>query len=187
MKANSDMKVRLTKEQKIKIANSDNVYTIMQAVLMRQNKLHRLREYFWVMGLNNANDILYLELVALGRLNAVNVDPVEIFSFAAQKKCTRIILIHNHTSSLKPSKEDIKLTATLAIGAHFLKMQILDHLIINETDYETIGDYANIEGLMQMVGIKVKPDGNKYEPLSFTDEELESVSRKPAKKGKKRG
>ena len=149
------MKVRLTKEQRIKIGNSEDIFRIMQAVLLRQNRLHRMREYFWVMGLNIKNDIQYLELVALGKLNTVKIDPIEIFSFAAQKKCKRIILCHNHPSgSLKPSNADIELTAQLAIGAHFLGMEILDHLIINETDFESIGEYANIKNLMKGAGIK---------------------------------
>lgn len=63
----------------------------MHAVLMRQSRLHRQKEYFWVMGLNTAHDIMYIELVTIGTLNKNNVDPVEIFSFAVQKKCKRVI------------------------------------------------------------------------------------------------
>jgi len=144
------MKIRLSKEQKIKIANSDDVYKIMQAVLMRQSRLHRMREYFWVMGLDTASNIQYLELVSIGKLNIVSVEPIEIFSFASQKRCKRIILVHNHPSgNLKPSEDDIELTARLGIGAHFLGMEILDHLIINEKDFSSIGEIANIDGLIR--------------------------------------
>jgi DNA repair protein RadC len=133
------MQVRLTKEQKIKIANSDDVYTIIRAVLMRQNKLHRKREYFWVMGLNTGNDIMYIELAAIGKVNAANVDPVELFSFAVQKKCKKIILIHNHPSgNLTPSAEDIHLTNQLKEGAKYLKIEILEHLIISEEGFSSV-------------------------------------------------
>jgi DNA repair protein RadC len=141
----ADMKVRLSKEQKIKIANSDDVFRIMQAVLLRHSRIHRMREMFWTMGLDSAHQIIYLELVALGKINTVNVDPIEIFSFASQKKCKQVILIHNHPSgSLKPSEEDILVTTRLAIGAEFLGMKVLDHLIINEKDYTSIGDFADL-------------------------------------------
>lgn len=50
---------------------------------MRQNKLQRQKEYFWPMGLHSNWDISY---------------GVELFSFAVQKKCKRLILIHNHPS-----------------------------------------------------------------------------------------
>ena len=133
------MQVRLTKEQKIKIANSDDVYTIMRAVLMRQNRLHRQKEYFWVMGLNTGNDIMYIELATIGTLNKNNVDPVEIFSFAVQKKCKKVILIHNHPSgNLTPSSDDIVLTNFLKTGGEYLKIEVLDHLIISEEGFKAI-------------------------------------------------
>lgn len=133
------MQVRLTKEQKIKIANSEDVYTIMRAVLMRQNRLHRQKEYFWVMGLNTANDIMYIELATIGTLNKNNVDPVEIFSFAVQKKCKRVILVHNHPSgNLTPSSDDIHLTHFLKTGGEYLKIEVLDHLIISEEGFKSI-------------------------------------------------
>ena len=127
------MNVRLSKDQKIKIAHSEDVYTIMRAVLMRQNRLHRQKEYFWAIGLNTPGDILYLELVTIGTLNQNSVDPVELFSFAVQKKCKRMILVHNHPSGdLTPSKSDIESTKFLKRGGEFLKITIEDHIIITE-------------------------------------------------------
>ncbi|HYG14783.1 MAG TPA: JAB domain-containing protein [Bacteroidia bacterium] len=136
------MQVRLSKEQKTRIANSQDVYAIMLAVLMRQNRLHRQKEYFWCMGLNSAHDILYLELVTIGVLNQSIVDPVELFSFAVQKKCKRVILIHNHPSgNLSPSAEDINLTNFLKTGGSYLKIEIIDHLIISETGYLSMAEH----------------------------------------------
>jgi DNA repair protein RadC len=130
------MNVRLTKEQKIKIANSEDVFTIMRAVLMRQNKLRRQKEYFWAMGLNSWHEISYIELITIGTLNMNIVDPVELFSFAVQKKCKKLILIHNHPSGrVKPSESDVKLTYSLVQGGLTLKIQILDHIIISEKKY----------------------------------------------------
>lgn len=135
------MKVRLSKLDKVRIANSDDVYDIMQKVLMRQNKLHRQKEYFWTIGLNSANDILYIELVTIGILNKTILDPVEIFSFAVSKKCKKIILVHNHPSgSLTPSIEDKSLTKHLNKGGKLLGIQVLDHLIISEESYVSFKD-----------------------------------------------
>jgi DNA repair protein RadC len=140
------MKVRLSKEDKIRLLNSDAVYKIMQKILLRQNALHRQKEYFWVIGLNTKNDILYIELVSIGVLNQINLDPVEIFSFAVSKKCKKIILVHNHPSGdLKPSKADIALTKELERGAIYLKIEILDHLIIAEEKFFSFKD----EGLIR--------------------------------------
>lgn len=90
------MNVRLPKDEAIRIANCEDIARIMQKVLLRQNRINRKKEYFWTIGLNTANDIQYIELVALSALNKVAIDPVEVFHIAASKKCKKIVLIHNH-------------------------------------------------------------------------------------------
>lgn len=115
------MKIRLPKEERIKITNSNKVYQVMLKILMRQGKLHRKKEYFLVMGLDTANRIQYIELATLGVLNQVCLDPVEVFCFAVSQKCKRIIVIHNHPSgTLKPSKCDIEVTKKLKEGGGYL-------------------------------------------------------------------
>jgi len=135
------MNVRIPKGEDKKIIDCDDVYRIMQKVLLRQNKLRRKKEYFWTIGLNSASDLEYIELIALGGLNQVNIDPVEIFNFAVSKKCKRMILCHNHPSgNLKPSDSDIALTNKLRDGGELLHIDILDHLIIDEESYFSFKD-----------------------------------------------
>ena len=55
------MNVRLTQEQKIKVLNSADIYAIMQQVLLRENKIRRNQEHFWVVGLNHNNKILLIK------------------------------------------------------------------------------------------------------------------------------
>ena len=133
------MNVRIPKDANTNIGDPGDIYAIMQKVLLRQNKIHRLKEYFWSIGLNQANDIVYIELIALGALNKVGIDPVELFHIAVNKKCKKIILIHNHPSGdLSPSQQDVDLTNDLIKAGDILKIQILDHLIISETAYRSI-------------------------------------------------
>lgn len=135
------MQVRLTKEQKIQIANSKQVYTIMQSILLRENALARKKEHFWVIGLNNANIILYIELVALGSTNEVVLSPMEIYNLAVHKKSTKVILCHNHPSgNLTPSGDDIHITNKLKEGGKLLGMELLDHFIINESEYVSMAE-----------------------------------------------
>ncbi|MGS2764420.1 hypothetical protein [Sinomicrobium sp. M5D2P9] len=51
------MNARLTQEQKIRILNSDDVYKVMQQVLLRENKIRRNQEYFGVVGLDAIKNI----------------------------------------------------------------------------------------------------------------------------------
>ena len=133
------MNVRLTKEQKIKIANSEDVFAIMQAVLKRENRLGRQKEHFWVIGLTPANVIAFIELVSLGSLNIVVVKPLDVFHLAAAKNLPKIILVHNHPSGkLEASEADIRLTQRLIAGAELLEIEVLDHLIISETGFANV-------------------------------------------------
>ncbi len=135
------MNVRLPKDEDIRIANQDDIARIMQKVLMRQNRLHRQKEYFWTIGLNTSNDIQYIELVALGKVNAVSVDPTEIFHIAVSKKCKSIVLVHNHPSgSIKASEADKRITRELKLAAQILKIEILDHIIITEDSFSSVID-----------------------------------------------
>ncbi|MGB3464026.1 MAG: JAB domain-containing protein [Cyclobacteriaceae bacterium] len=130
------MNVSIPKDEKTNLSDSDDVYRIMQKILLRQNKLRRKREYFWTIGLSTANDIEYIELVAIGKLNTVNIDPVETFSFAVSKKCKKLILCHNHPSEvLKPSLNDKDTTSRMVDAGHILGIEIVEHLIINENQF----------------------------------------------------
>src|SRR5438105_5881644 len=101
------MNVKLTTTQKIKVLNSDDIYNIMQQVLLRENKIDRNKEHFWIIGLSQVNKILYIELISLGTISATIVEPMEVFSIALQKRTVQIILVHNHPSGeLKPSNAD---------------------------------------------------------------------------------
>ena len=129
------MKVKIPKGAKTKISASDDVFAIMHAVLMRQNKLRRRKEYFWCIGLNSSSDLLFIELVSMGSLTKTIVEPIEVFWLATNKKCNRVILIHNHTgTNAKPSASDERITKQLQQGGVLLGIEIADHLIITENN-----------------------------------------------------
>ncbi|XZF15519.1 JAB domain-containing protein [Chitinophagaceae bacterium MMS25-I14] len=130
------MTIRLTKEEKIRILNSDDIYAIMQRILLRDRKIDRRKEHFWIVCLAADNRILLIDLVGLGNSTAVPADPVDIFSFALQKQSVKIIMVHNHPSNrLTPSENDKKFTNRMVAIGKFLNCPIMDHLIIGEDGY----------------------------------------------------
>ena len=140
------MKVKLPKGAKTKITTPDDIFTIMHAILMRQTKLRRKKEYFWVIGLNASNDILFIELITMGTIHRVQVEPMEVYWLATNKKSGQVILIHNHTgTNNKPSDQDLRLTRRLQAGGELLGIKILDHLIITEENgYYSFADHKDI-------------------------------------------
>ena len=142
------MNVRLSQDQKIKLLNSEDVYSIMQQILLRENKIRRNQEHFWVIGLNNANKILFIELVSLGAVNRVTVDPPDVFRMAIYKLAVKMILVHNHPSgNLTPSKADEDFTDRLIKVGKLIKIDVLEHLIISEEGYTSLADNGTIDRL----------------------------------------
>lgn len=130
------MNVRLAKEQKIQVSGPRDIFEIMQKILLRENKLGQQKEHFWVIGLAISNKILYIELVSLGSISAVIVNPLEVFNLAVQKKSPRIILVHNHPGeTLTPSIDDIEITKKIVKGGKILEIAVLDHLLITTEGY----------------------------------------------------
>lgn len=135
------MTVRLSKEQKIKILNSEDVFKIMQQILLRENKISRAHEHFWVIGLNNKNTLFFIELIGLGPQNRLLAKPPDIFRMAIYKLALKIILVHNHPSmETTPSKADINATSPIIKAGEVVQIQVIDHLIITEKEYFSFSD-----------------------------------------------
>jgi DNA repair protein RadC len=113
----------------------------MQQVLMRENKIDRNKEHFWTIGLDNANRILYIELISLGTSTSAPVEPMQVYRVAILKGAVQMVLVHNHPSGeTKPSKEDISITDRLIQVGNIIGIKIIDHLIITEKTYNSFSD-----------------------------------------------
>jgi len=122
------MNIKLTEQQKVKLLNSTDVYEVMQRILLRENKIDRDKEHFWIIGLANDNKILYIELVSLGSYQSTIVEPINVFRVAVQKNAVKAILVHNHPSGeLRPTQEDKDITDRLIqVGRIIIKVDIVD-------------------------------------------------------------
>jgi DNA repair protein RadC len=183
------MNVRLTEEQKIRILNSEDVYKVMQQILLRENKIRRNQEHFWVVGLDNKNKILFIELVSLGVVNRVQVNPPEVFRMAIYKLAVKMILVHNHPSgeASPPSDGDLDMTDHMIKSGLMLKIQVIDHLIISEKEFLSMADEGIIEKL-EKSGRYELVDTEKAELKKFHDEMIREralidVARKMKDKG----
>ncbi len=140
------MNVKITQEQKIKVLNGRDLAEIMQKVLKRENKIDRNKEHLWVVCLANNNRILMVELVTLGTVNSTPVEAMEVFSFALQKQAVKIVLVHNHPSGeTTPSHSDKFITDKMMAIGDFIKLQVVDHLIITEDDFFSFKDSGLLE------------------------------------------
>ena len=94
------------------------------------------REVFLVACLSVKNEIQCLHRCHIGTLNASLVTPREVFKTAFLQNAASIILAHNHPSqNVTPSQEDIDVTKRLQEAGQLLGVEVLDHLVISETNY----------------------------------------------------
>ena len=166
------MTVKLSEQQNVHVVNSGDVYKVMREVLRREKKIDRDKEYIWIVCLNTANKILLIELIAIGSVKAVIVEPMEVFSFALQKRAVKFILVHNHPSgSLQPSERDIELTDQLRAIGEFIRVPMIEHLIITGKSYYSFVD----SGLFQKLRLKGNYDLNfdKTKKLIATIKKME--------------
>ena len=113
----------------------------MQQILLRENKIRRNQEHFWVIGLNNANKILFIELVSLGATNRVEIAPPEVFRIAIYKSALKIVLVHNHPSgTTQISDADKNFTDHMLKAGKMLKIDVIDHLVITEETFTSFVD-----------------------------------------------
>jgi DNA repair protein RadC len=135
------MTISLSEDQKIKILNSDDVYSVLQNILLREEKIDQEKEHFWMVGLAQNNRILYIELVSMGSVKATTVEPMNVFRVAVLKGAVNVILAHNHPSGeLKPSDADKDLTDRLIQVGLILNIKVIDHLVISVKSYLSFGD-----------------------------------------------
>ncbi len=142
------MNVRLTDKHKIKVSGSDDIFEVMRHILLRDNKVDREKEHFWLICLANNNLILNIELVSLGSVNSTVVKPMNVFRVAVMKGAVKVILCHNHPSDeLAPSAPDMDLTDRLIQVGKILNIEVIDHLIITTKDYMSFCDTGLLEDI----------------------------------------
>lgn len=116
---------------RIKVTSPDILADILMDEMRYLNK-----ENFRIAILDTKNQILGIENISVGTLNASIVHPRDVFKAAIKRNANSLILIHNHPSGdVTPSKEDISITHRLIECGDLMGIRILDHIIIGDGRY----------------------------------------------------
>ena len=171
------MDIKLAKNDKRYIEGTDDVYNIMKNVLLRDNKIDQEKEHFWIVGMNLAGYILYIELIALGSYKSVDVEPMNVFRVAVMKNASRVIAVHNHPSGrLSPSVTDKDITDRLIQVGRILNIEFVDHLIISPlsyTSFRSIGLMGELEKSLKYVPTYQVVEQIRKEEKKIAKEKLE--------------
>ncbi len=122
---------RWSAEEKIKVSSPDILVNLVSDEMRYLNK-----EHFNIAILDTKNQIIAIENISIGTLNASIVHPRDVFHAAINRSANSIILIHNHPSGdPSPSNEDINITQRLVDVGEILGIKVLDHIIIGDNRY----------------------------------------------------
>jgi len=90
-------------------------------------------ETFSVILLNAKNNVINIDPVSVGLVDASLVHPREIFRTAVTQGASAVVLVHNHPSgNPTPSAEDIRVTKQLVEAGKILDIKVIDHVIIGQ-------------------------------------------------------
>lgn len=122
--------------EKKRLSSSNELASFLKASL----KDHPY-EVFAVVFLNRSNKVKHFEVMSKGGITHTIVDPRLIFLKALEVQATSLVLCHNHPSgSLRPSRADEELTATLKNAGKLLDIKVVDHLIVSDEGYYSFAD-----------------------------------------------
>jgi DNA repair protein RadC len=101
------------------------------AAALSHELMWQSQERFAVLILDVKHRLIATQVITIGTATETLAHPREIFREIIRNGGTRAIVAHNHPSgNTEPSAEDITLTRQLLEGSRFLKIPLLDHLIL---------------------------------------------------------
>ena len=102
-------------------------------------------ESFWIVLLNRANNTIGYALIGQGGTSSCVVDVKLIAKKAIDCLACGVVVCHNHPSgNINPSEADIKLTRSIKDGLRFLDIQLVDHIILSDTEYYSFSDNGTL-------------------------------------------
>lgn len=123
----------------VKITDSQSANKIFQQIWDPQ--LLHVQEQFYVLFLNQANDVLCWRLLGTGTGKSCSVDSKLLATIVCKTLAHNVIVAHNHPSgNLKASKADKQLTWRLQEMLSLFDVSVIDHLIITGNGYFSFAD-----------------------------------------------
>lgn len=132
-----------TTRNKNKVSSSADAYQILLPTFKEGTIDYK--EYFKVLYLNQANQVLGFTQISEGGITETSVDVRVILQAALLTNSVSLILAHNHPSgNLKPSKQDLELTQFIKEAAELMRIRVLDHIILTSDKYYSFADEGEI-------------------------------------------
>lgn len=140
-----EINISFSRKRKIngKISSAKDVASTLTKFYKRNTI--EVREQFFVLYLNNSNEVLGYHTHSIGGVKASIVDIRILFSVALKSLATSVIVAHNHPSgALKPSNSDIIITNKIKKAGELLDIKLLDHIILTKDDFYSFAEEGKL-------------------------------------------
>ena len=126
-----------------KIVSSEDAYKYLLPTYKEGTIFYK--EYFKVLFLNQANQVLGYTLISEGGITETSVDVRIILQAALLTNSVALVLAHNHPSgNLKPSRQDMDITKQVKEAAKLMRITVIDHLILTDAGYYSFSDEGQL-------------------------------------------
>lgn len=134
------MALRLLEKQ-MKTANNQLTTSRQVIDFLRLKLEHKEREHFVVLYLNNQNELIKVETLFMGTINAVEIHPREVLKQALKYNAAAVIFAHNHPSGEpQPSNADRNINQKLIEILNIVDIRVLDHIVIGQCAYVSFAE-----------------------------------------------
>ena len=138
-----ELTYKSTSTSRKKIYSSEDAYKVLLPTYKEGTICYK--EYFKVLFLNQANQVLGYTLISEGGITETCADIRVILQAALLTNSVAIILAHNHPSgSMKPSRQDMEITKQVKEAARLMRITVTDHLILTDAGYYSFADEGEL-------------------------------------------
>ena len=138
-----ELTYKSTSKARSKIYSSEDAYKVLLPTYKEGTICYK--EYFKVLFLNQANQVLGYTLISEGGITETCADVRVILQAALLTNSVAIILAHNHPSgNMKPSRQDMEITKQVKEAARLMRITVTDHLILTDAGYYSFADEGQL-------------------------------------------
>lgn len=96
-------------------------------------------EEVWMLCLDGKRNMIHCEKLVEGDLCSAHISTRKVINVALSSNAVAVVLAHNHPAGFAlPSDEDIVVTKHVADALRHMHVQLLDHIIVADSDYVSL-------------------------------------------------
>ena len=141
----ANMEVTYNPKDRTGVIVNDSYKAYKVLLEMWDRSLINMQEQFCALFLDRKNKVIGFRMLNIGSVTACTIDVHMIYAMALACRATGVVIAHNHPSGqMVPSIADLSMTSNINAGLKLLDINLIDSLIISETQFYSFADKGKI-------------------------------------------